>query len=83
MLYVPVGTLDAAVNVSVDEPLPGALMVDGLKDAVIPEGSPEVDSDTGELKPFTRLELTTVDELPPGGTSTDDGEAVRVNVAPN
>lgn len=39
------------VNVRVDDPLPGAAIVAGLKLAVIPAGNPEMESATAESKP--------------------------------
>jgi hypothetical protein len=49
----PVVAPEPLVNVRVDDPLPGAAKVDGLKLAVIPEGNPEAEKATAELKPAT------------------------------
>ena len=48
---VPLDALDPLVNVSVDEPLPGAATFCGLKLAVTPLGNPETLSASEELKP--------------------------------
>jgi hypothetical protein len=48
---VPTVADELAVSVKVEEPEPGAAIVEGLKLALTPEGSPEADRDTAELKP--------------------------------
>ena len=62
---VPMVAVLLAVNVSVELPLPGAAIELGLKLAVTPEGKPEADSDTAELKPpLTVVEIVLLPELP-------------------
>ena len=64
-LVVPAVALLLAVNVRVELPLPGAAMELGLKLAVTPEGSPETERATEELKPpLTAVEIVLVAELP-------------------
>ena len=54
-----------AVRVKVELPLPGAAIEVGLKAAVTPEGSPEAESETAELKPpLTVVEMVLVPEAP-------------------
>ncbi len=54
-----------AENVSVELPLPGAAMEAGLKLAVTPDGKPDTDSATDELKPpVTVVETMVLPELP-------------------
>lgn len=48
--------------------MPGAEIVDGLKLAVVPTGSPFADSATAELNPFAAVVATVVDRDCPGIT---------------
>ena len=62
---VPAVAVLPAENVSVELPLPGAAIEVGLKLAVTPEGKPEADSETAELKPpFTVVEMVLLPEAP-------------------
>jgi len=62
---VPAGALLLAVNVRVELPLPGAAIELELKLAVTPEGSPEADNETAELKPpLIVVEMVLLPELP-------------------
>lgn len=64
-LVVPAVAVLLAVNVSVELPLPGAAIEAGLKLAVTPEGNPETDNDTAELKPpLTVVEIVVLPVLP-------------------
>ena len=49
-MYVPVAVALPARTVSIDEPLPGAAIEDGLKLAVAPAGKPDALSAIAELK---------------------------------
>lgn len=65
VLKVPVVAVLLAVNVSVELPLPGAAIDDGLKLAVTPPGRPEIERATDELNPLeTEVEIVLVAELP-------------------
>ena len=48
---MPGATVDATVMVAVDEPEPGAAMDVGLKVIVTPDGAPDAERATAELKP--------------------------------
>lgn len=48
--------------------MPGAAIVDGLKLAVVPTGSPFAESATAELNPFAAVVATVVDRDSPGIT---------------
>ena len=62
---VPVVAVLVAVNVRVELPLPGAAMDVGLKLAVTPEGKPEAERETAELKPpLTVVAIVLLPELP-------------------
>jgi hypothetical protein len=62
---VPAVAVLLAVSVSVELPLPGAAMEAGLKLAVTPEGNPDTDKETAELKPpLTVVEIVVLPELP-------------------
>lgn len=62
---MPVVAVLLAENVSVELPLPGAAIDVGLKLAVTPLGTPEIERATDELKPFeTVVETVLVAELP-------------------
>jgi hypothetical protein len=64
-LYVPVAVVVPAVTVKVEEPEPGAGIDAGAKLPLAPEGSPEIDSETAELKlPLTLVEMPAVCEPP-------------------
>src|SRR3954453_14068109 len=47
---VPVGAFGSAVKVSLADPDPGAEIVEVSKEAVTPDGKPETDKPTAELK---------------------------------
>ena len=65
VLNVPVVAVLLAVKLSVELPLPGAAIDVGLKLAVTPLGSPEIESATDELNPFeTEVEIVLAPELP-------------------
>ena len=77
VLNVPVVAVLLAVKVSVELPLPGAAIVAGLKLAVTPLGTPEIERATDELKPFeTEVDIVLVAELP-CVTDRLAGEALR------
>jgi hypothetical protein len=62
---VPAAAVLLAVNVSVELPLPGAASEAGLKLAVTPEGNPDTENETAELKPpVTVAEIVELPELP-------------------
>jgi hypothetical protein len=62
---LPVVAVLLAERVRVEVPLPGAAIDVGLKLAVTPEGNPEADSETAELKPpLTLVVIVLVPELP-------------------
>jgi len=79
VLKVPVVAVLLAVKVSVELPLPGAAIDVGLKLAVTPLGSPEIESATDELNPFeTEVEIVLVPEPElPCVTVKLVGEALR------
>jgi hypothetical protein len=65
MLDVPMAAVLLALNVSVELPLPGAVIEVGLKLAVTPAGKPEAESATAELKPpLTDVEIVAWPVLP-------------------
>ena len=64
-----------AERVRVDEPEPGAPIEVGLKLAEAPEGTPEAESATAELKPPETAVVTVVVPEPPGTAETELGEA--------
>lgn len=70
--------VDPAVIVSVDEPPPA--IVDGLKPAEAPLGSPETDNATLPLKPFAGVTVTVNVVLRLRRTDRLDGLADSVNV---
>lgn len=53
MVEAPTALVEAAANVRVVLPLPGAAMLVGAKVAVIPLGTPVIENATAELNPFT------------------------------
>ena len=62
---VPVVAVLLAEKVSVELPLPGAPIDEGLKAAVTPAGKVEVESETAELKPpLTVVDIVLLPELP-------------------
>ena len=64
-LYVPNGVPAPAVIVKTEEPEPGAVIDDGLKFAVAPDGNPETERATLELNGPERFDvITEVPELP-------------------
>ena len=64
-LNVPAAATLLAEIVTVELPLPGAAMEPGLKLAVTPDGKPEADRDTAELKPPVMVvETVLLAELP-------------------
>lgn len=80
MVEVPLMAVLSTVNVSVELPLPGAAMDAGLKLAVTPVGSPDVERDTAELKPpETAVEIVVLPELP-WMTERLAGEALSVKL---
>jgi hypothetical protein len=70
---VPAAAVPEA-RVRVDEPEPGAPMEVGLNDALAPEGTPEAERETAELKPPETLVETVAVELLPVGVETEVGE---------
>lgn len=65
VLNVPVVAVLLAVKLRVELPLPGAAIDVGLKLAVTPLGSPEIESATDALNPFeTEVEIVLAPELP-------------------
>jgi hypothetical protein len=65
VLNVPVVAVVLAVNLRVELPLPGAAIDDGVKLAVTPLGSPEIERAIDELNPFeTEVEIVLVPEVP-------------------
>jgi hypothetical protein len=79
---VPVATVDATVNVAVEEPEPGAAIDDGLKETVTPEGCPEAERATALLKPpETVVEIVEAPDDPwTTGTETGDAEIAKSGV---
>ena len=75
---MPGATVDATVIVAVDEPEPGAAMDVGLKVRVIPDGTPDAERATAELKPPETVVVTVDDPLLPTFTESDDGDAEMV-----
>ena len=62
---LPVVAVLLAERVRVEVPLPGAAIDVGLKLAVTPEGNPEAESETAELRPpLTLVVIVLVPELP-------------------
>src|SRR5216684_2626230 len=65
MLEVPVTAVLLTVNVRVELPLPGAAIEAGLNAAVTPEGRPDAERATAELKPpLTVVVIVVLPELP-------------------
>jgi len=63
--------------VMVDEPAPDAIG-DGLKATVTPEGWPDADRETAELKPPVTNDVIFEVPLEPCVTLSDDGDAERL-----
>jgi len=80
MVYVPGAVLEATASVAVEEPEPGAAMVDGLKPTVTPAGWPLAVSATAALNPLPPLAAMVVLPLPPCTTDTAAGPAATVSV---
>ena len=65
MEYVPAVALLPTVSFRVEVPDPGAAVLDGLKFALTPDGSPPAESETAELNPSkTRVVTVIALELP-------------------
>jgi hypothetical protein len=65
IVAVPAAAVLLAERVSVELPLPGAAIEVGLKVAVTPDGNPEAESDTAELKPpLPVVEMVLLPEAP-------------------
>lgn len=77
---MPVGVADPAVIVSVDDPVPGAAMEDGLKLAVAPEGKPDALNAIAESKLPEMVVVMVLVPDEPWVTVTEVGEAVIENV---
>jgi hypothetical protein len=67
--------VDPTVNVTVDEPEPGAVIEAGLNAAVVPEGSPEALRAMAELKLPEIFVAIVLVPLAPSATETAAGEA--------
>ena len=67
--------LDATARVRTEEPEPGAGIVDGLKLAVTPVGTPEALRLTAESKPLKTAVVIFEVPLLPWTTETEEGEA--------
>jgi len=75
---VPGATVDATVMVAVDEPEPGAAMDVGLKVIVTPDGAPDAERATAELKPPEIAVVMFEDPPAPALTESDEGDAEMV-----
>ena len=71
---------DASVNVAVEVPDPGAAIDDGLKLTDTPDGCPDADNATAELKPLLPVEVMVDVPLLPCTTETDVGLAAIDNL---
>jgi hypothetical protein len=80
MVYVPVAALVPTVSVSVEEPDPGAAMLEGLKLAVTPVGMPLAERATASSNPPETEEVTVELPLFPCVTLTDAGLAASSKV---
>ncbi len=80
MVWVPVLALLLAVNVTVDVPEPGAAIDVGLKLTVTPDGWPDADKATAELKPPETVVVIFDVPLLPSATETELGEAEMVKL---
>jgi hypothetical protein len=67
------------VNVTVELPVPGAVIDAGLKPTVTPEGAPEAVSEIAEFSPPETEVVTVEPTLPPAVTETEAGDALIVN----
>jgi hypothetical protein len=81
MGYVPAAAEELAVNVSVETPEPGAAMLAGLNVEDTPDGMPEAESATAELKLPLMVEVIFVVPLEPGAMLTLAGEAESEKLA--
>ena len=72
--------MEATVNARVDEPEPGAAIVEGVKAAVTPVGKPLAVSATAASNPSTTAVETVVDPLLPCLIDSDVGEVAIVKV---
>ncbi len=83
-VYVPGTALFLTLKVSVDVPVPPAdsVTVGGLNDTVTFEGTPDVDSVTVPLKPFSEVRVMVVEPEDWRGIVRDVGEALIVKSAP-
>jgi len=75
-----VGVADPTVMVSVDDPVPGAEMEDGLKPAVAPVGKPDALNAIAESKLPEMVVVMVLVPDEPWATVTEVGEAVIENV---
>src|SRR5271154_2581376 len=75
---MPGATVEATLNVSTLDPEPGAGIVAGAKDAVIPLGAVAANW-TAELNPPLTLVLAVMVPFPPPGMETAPGATVREN----
>ena len=69
--------------VSVAEPPPGAAIVFGESDAVAPEGNPETESATDELKLPFKVDVIVEVPLAPCAIESDAGDEVSEKNGPN
>ena len=70
------------MNVSFDDPEPGAAIEEGLKLAVTPEGRPDADRETAESKLPETVEVMEVEPELLWSTVSELGEALREKLAP-
>ena len=70
---MPVGVDDPTVNVSVEDPAPGAAIDAGLKAAVVVSGSPDALSTIAELKPPETVVVMVLVPWAPRAAATDVG----------
>ena len=78
MVVTPVTAVLLAERVSVELPLPGAAIEAGLKLAVTPEGNPEADKETAELKPPLTLVVIVLLPEAPSTIESVAGDAARL-----
>lgn len=77
---MPGAALLPAVSVSVEDPEPGAAMLEGLKPAVTPEGMPLADRATALLNPPVTVEVMVDVPFDPCTTVTAFGLAASVKL---
>src|SRR5689334_10969008 len=75
MLDPPTAAPAETVIVIVDEPEPGAAIDVGENDTVTPDGCPDADRETAELKPPEIVVVTVDGPDDPWAIETEDGEA--------